>query len=66
MRISLDSTVTETFDNNEFLNLFNNFNITATQQDIDEFVDIDDERSHVFEENLFFFNILDLCLLYVY
>ena len=32
--ISLDSIVTETFDNNECLNLFKNFNITATQRDI--------------------------------
>ena len=29
LRISLDSAVTETFDNNKLLKLFQNFNITA-------------------------------------
>ena len=52
MRISLDSGVTETFDNNEFLKLFKNFNITATEQDVNEFVAIDDECSHLFQEEI--------------
>ena len=34
LRVSLDSAVTETFDNNEFLKLFDDFNITASEQDI--------------------------------
>ena len=50
MRISLHSAVTEPFDNNDFLKLFKKFNITATEQDMDEFVDIEDE-SHVFQED---------------
>ena len=60
MRISSYSTVTETFDNNEFSKLFLNFIISATEQDIDYFVAIDDESSHVFQEmtleeaNIFF------------
>ena len=48
----LDNVVTETFDNNEFIKLFKNFNITATEQGIDEFVIIDDESRHVFQENV--------------
>ena len=35
LRISWESAITETFDNNELLKLFKNFNITVT--DIDEF-----------------------------
>ena len=31
--ISLDSAITETFNNNELFKLFKNFNITATKQD---------------------------------
>ena len=31
---------------------FKNFKITATEQDIDEFVAIDDENSNVFQENI--------------
>ena len=60
MIISLNSAVTEIFDNNEFIKLFKNFNITAAEQDIDKFVAIDDKSSHVFqkevleEANLFF------------
>ena len=60
MRICFYSSATETFDNNEFWKLFKNFNITATEQDIDEFVAIDNETTHVFQEeileetNLFF------------
>ena len=52
LRISLDNAVTETFDNDKFLKLFKNINITATEQDIDEFVTIDDESSHVFQEEI--------------
>ena len=52
MRISLDSGVTETFDNNEFLKLFKNFNITATELDVNEFVAIDDECSHVLRRDI--------------
>ena len=48
MGTSLDCAVTETFDNNEISKLFKNFSITATKQDIVEFVAIDDESSHVF------------------
>ena len=44
-RISLYSAITETFDNNEFLKLFRNFNIVATGQDINKFVATDDESS---------------------
>ena len=60
MRISLDSAVPEIFDNKDFLKLFKNFNITATEQDTNEFVAIDDESSHLFqgeilEEVNFFF-----------
>ena len=29
-----------------------NFNITATEQNIDEFVAIDDKSSHVFQEEM--------------
>ena len=52
LTISLDSVVTETFHNNKFLKLFKNFNTTATKQDIDEFVAIGDESSHVFRTEL--------------
>ena len=38
--------ITETIENNEFLKCFKKFNITATEQDIDEFVDIDNESPH--------------------
>ena len=50
MRICFYSSATETFDNNEFWKLFKNFNITATEQDIDEFVAINDESSHMFDK----------------
>ena len=40
LRISLDSVVTETIDNNKYLNILKSFNITATEQDIDEFGNI--------------------------
>ena len=52
LRITLDSVVTENFDNNEFLKLFKNFNITDTQQDIDKFVANVDESCHVFQEEI--------------
>ena len=52
MTISLYNAVTETFHNNKLLKLFKNFNITATEQDFDEFVVIDDESSHVFQEEI--------------
>ena len=51
-RISLYSAITETFDNNEFLKLFWNFNIEATERDINEFVAIDDKSSHLFKEEI--------------
>ena len=35
LTISLDSAVTETFDNNKILKLFKNFNVKATERDID-------------------------------
>ena len=38
--------IIETVEHNKFLKHFKNFNITAIEQDIDEFVDIDNERSH--------------------
>ena len=50
MRISLDRAITKTFDHNEFLNIFKNFNITAKEQDIIEFVASHDESSHVLQE----------------
>ena len=50
MRISLDSAVTQTFDNNKLLKLFRNFNITETEQDINEFVAIDEQSSHLFQD----------------
>ena len=45
---SLDGAFTETFDNNEILKFFKTFSITATKQDSDEFVAIDEESSYVF------------------
>ena len=48
----LDNAVTETFDNNEFLKMFKNFNITAIYHDMDESLAIDYERSHVVQENI--------------
>ena len=51
---------TETVENNEILKHFKNLNFTATKQDIDEFIAIDNESTHVFQEeileevNLFF------------
>ena len=44
--------VTETVQNNTFLKHFNIFNVTATQQDIDEFVVIDDESTHVSQKEI--------------
>ena len=52
LRISLDSAVTLTQDNNKFLKFFKSFNITATEQDINEFVAIDDESSHWSQEEI--------------
>ena len=52
--------VTDTVENNELLKRFRNFNITGTAQDIDYFVAMDNESTHVFHEvileeaNLFF------------
>ena len=54
MRISLDSAVAETFDDNEFLKLLNNFNIIATKQDIDEFVVSCVPRRDIRRSKLFF------------
>ena len=50
LRISLDSAVTETFHNNKLLKLLKNFNITATEQDTNELVAIDEESSNLFQE----------------
>ena len=44
--------VTDTDENNDFLNSFNNLNITATEQDIDEFVAIGNESTHVFQKEI--------------
>ena len=44
--------VTETVENNEFLKRFKYVNIKVTEQDIDEFVAIDNESPHVFEEEM--------------
>ena len=52
LKLILDGPVTETFHNNKFLKLFMNFNIRATEQDIDEYVAIDDEGSHVFQAEI--------------
>ena len=41
-RISFGSTVTEMFDNNKLLKFFKNLNITATAQDINELVAINE------------------------
>ena len=45
----MEHVVTETVENNGFLKCFKNFNIIATEQDIDEFVVIDNESTHVFQ-----------------
>ena len=45
MRTNLDSAVTQISDTNIFLKLFKNFNITATEKNIHEFVAIDDESN---------------------
>ena len=42
--------VTETVENNKLLKRFKNFYITATEQDIDEFIAIDNENTHVFQK----------------
>ena len=44
--------VTQTVENNKFLKCYKNFNITATEQDIDEFVAIDNESTHVFQKEI--------------
>ena len=59
IEISLDRAVTESSDNDEFMKLFKNFSITATEQDINEFVAIDDKTSNlnheeILEEQTFF------------
>ena len=48
--ISLNSAVTETFDYNKLLKVFKNLNITAKKQDNIEFIAIEDEISHGFQE----------------
>ena len=50
MRINLDSAGTYTFDNNKLLKHFKNFNITATEEDINEFVAIFKENSNLFQD----------------
>ena len=52
MRINLDSAVTDTFDNNKTLKLFKNFNIKVTDQDINEYVTIDEESNNLFWEEI--------------
>ena len=52
IEISLDRAVTESSDNNEFMKLFKKFSITATEQDINEFVAIDDKTSNSFHEEI--------------
>ena len=47
--IRMPHVVTETVENNEYFKRFKNFNITATEQDINKFVAIDDESSHLFQ-----------------
>ena len=49
MRINLDSAVTQTVANKK---LFKNFNITPTEQDINEFITIDDGSSDLFHEEI--------------
>ena len=49
---TFDSTVTESFDNNKFLKILKNFKSTATKQDINEFVAIDDENINVSQEEI--------------
>ena len=49
---ALPHVVTETVENNEIFKCFKNFNITATEQDIDELVTIDNESPHVFHEEI--------------
>ena len=44
--------ITETVENNELLKRFINLNITATEQDINEFGAIDNESSHGFQEEI--------------
>ena len=44
--------LTQTVEINEFLELFKNFNNTATAPDIDEFVAIDNGSTHVFQEEI--------------
>ena len=44
----MSNVLTETVEKNKFLKCFKHFNITATKQDIDEFVAIDNENTHVF------------------
>ena len=39
-------------ENNEFLKCFENFNITATEQDIDKFRAIDNESTHVLQKEI--------------
>ena len=46
LRISLDSAVTEIFDNNKLLKVIQNSNITATELAINE------ESSHLFQKEI--------------
>ena len=48
MVFGMPNVLTETVEKNKFLKRFKNLNITATKQDIDEFVAIDNESTHVF------------------
>ena len=52
MRITLDSAVSDTFDNNELLKHFNSFNITPTQQNTNEIVAIVPETRHLIQEEI--------------
>ena len=48
LKISLESAVVETFDNNNFFDL----NIRATEQAINEFVAINDQSSDLFQDDI--------------
>ena len=52
LKINLVSAGAEIFENNEFVDLFNELNITATEEEINEFVTIDNENSTVFQQEV--------------
>ena len=52
LKISFNTAITETFNNKEFLKLYKIFYITATEQDINQFVAIDYESSHLLHEEI--------------